>query len=79
MAKFPRKYCHRSSGLRFSSTFPLEKTIMQNGSGVVLLVLWFGGIAVSQGFWWKLLSTCLPPFGVYVFLERVLEMLGVVV
>lgn len=46
--------------------------------GLAMLVMWWGGVAIAKGFWWKAVSLLVPPFGMYVFIVRILEMWGVV-
>ncbi len=44
----------------------------------LILVWWFGGMAVANGFWSTLLAIVMPPWAMYLVVERVFNMLGVI-
>jgi len=44
---------------------------------VIFIVIWFSGIAFAQGFWSTLFSL-FPPYGIYLFVEKMWILLGVV-
>ena len=41
----------------------------------ILTFMWLGGVAIAQGFWMTTF-TLFPIYGIYVFIERVLSMVG---
>ena len=40
------------------------------------VVIWFSGIAIASGFWSTSISICFPPYALYLFIERLLMLIG---
>lgn len=44
----------------------------------IFMVWWFGGIVLAKGFWATLTTIFFFPYALYLVVERVMQMLGVV-
>jgi len=51
---------------------------INNTTGLVLLILWLAGIVLSKGFWWTLLAIVMPPWSIYILVERAMAMANII-
>jgi hypothetical protein len=54
--------------------------LTSGGSGLflfVFIVWWLAGIVLAKGFWSATIATTMPPYAMYLVVERVMIMLGV--
>ena len=59
-------------------TGELKMSKMYRPSGFVemsMCMMWLGGIVLAQG-WYKLLAVVLPPYSLYLFVRRLMELGG---
>ena len=49
---------------------------MKDLNYLILMVVWFMGMAVAQG-WWKLLAIVFPPYGMYLVASWVASTIGI--
>jgi len=48
----------------------------KNFISLFMFVWWMAGIAVASG-WWKLFAILMPPYAWYIFIEKLLDRLGI--
>lgn len=65
---------------------PVKKTTyvqverISTGGGLFLFIFvvwWLAGIVLAKGFWSVSISICMPPYAMYLVVERVMQMWGV--
>jgi hypothetical protein len=44
----------------------------------IILIIWIGGIVIAKGFWSTSVAVLFPPWAIYLFVERVFQMYGLV-
>ena len=44
----------------------------------IALIMWIGGIIIAKGFWVTVACICLPFVAWYIFLERLLQIWGLI-
>lgn len=52
------------------------KYIVGNLSGFALLLWWLAGIVLASGFWSTVFAIWIPPWALYLVVERVIRSLG---
>jgi hypothetical protein len=52
------------------------KDLVETLSGGAFLFVWLAGIVLAQG-WWKLLAV-FPPYALYLVVEKILQLWGIV-
>lgn len=46
---------------------------------IALVVVWIAGVVVATGFWSTAAAICIPPYAWYLLIERVMQVLGLIV
>ena len=52
--------------------------MINNSTGIAFLTAsWISGIVIIKGFWLTVATILLPPFGMYVFFERMMQFFNI--
>lgn len=56
-------------------------TTVSSGTGIggaAIILAWISGVVIVKGFWLTTASILFFPYGIYVFLERLMEFYGMI-
>lgn len=47
-------------------------------TAMIILFCWLAGVVIANGFWAKFVAAVFPPYGLYLFVEKVLQVAGLI-
>lgn len=52
------------------------KQLIELFSVLIFAITWLAGIVLAKGFWMTLAAVCIPPYGWYLVVERLMQIHG---